>query len=470
MVGRADEATLRTGGRTLPRAATRTARRHTGRQRLAFASALFFFGAVTILTSIGLLSRVTPALFPGQTLPGIAILDPLPQIVKAPSRDEGEGFLGKRVNLLLLGVDKRPDWTDEGGYLTDMIMVATIDPQTKHLSMLSFPRDMYIDIHTKHGTYQSRINESYGTGFREDGGTFAAGTAQLILDLKENFGIEIDHWMILDFTGVYTLIDALGGVDVDIPYELSVPEWWYTDDFRAGMYVTYPPGMRHLDGYNAVAFGRYRGDSDFYRVKRQQLVMQTALQKIFARGLLNNPADLWNAYHDTVKTDLSLAEAIGYVPLVKDTNGSMEAFSLGDPVNDVPTLVGFTTEGGASVQIWNPENVQYWLSKVFTKAAYAQSNVEIRNGYGDQDAIRAHALGLYLRWVKGLPTVYLGGEDPVQPETTITFRKESRRVMAEDIAKWMGIPVASIRVEVTDDPTLPDITIVVGKDFKTPGG
>ncbi len=470
MVGRADEATLRTGGRTLPRAATRAARRHTGRQRLAFVLALFFFGAVTLLTSIGLLSRVTPALFPGQTLPGIAILDPLPQIVKAPSRAEGEGFLGKRVNLLLIGVDKRPQWIDEGGYLTDMIMVATIDPQTKQISLLSFPRDMYIDINTKQGTYQSRINESYGIGFRENGGTFAAGTAQLMLDLKKNFGIDIDHWMIVDFTGVYTLIDALGGIDVDIPYDLSVPEWWYHDESRDGQYVSYPPGVRHLDGYNAVAFGRYREDSDFYRVKRQQLVIQTALQKVFARGLLNNPVDLWNAYHDTMKTDLSLGEAIGYVPLVKSTNGSMETFSLGDPVNDVPTLVGFTTGDGASVQLWNHENVQYWLSKVFTKAVYAQSNVEIRNGYGDENAIRAQALGRYLRYVKALPTVYLGGEDPVQPETTVTLHKESRRVMAEDIAKWMGIPVASIRVEVTDDPSGPDITIVVGKDFKTPGG
>ena len=470
MVGRADEATLRTGGRTLPRAATRKARRHTGRQRLAFVSALFFFGAVTVFTGIGLLARVTPALFPGQTLPGIAILDPLPQIVKAPSRSEGDGFLSKRVNLLLIGVDKRPQWTDQGGYLTDMIMVATIDPQTRQISLLSFPRDMLIDIHTKRFTYQSRINESYGTGFRENGGTFAAGTAQLMLDLKENFGIDIDHWMIVDFTGVYTLIDALGGVDVDIPYDLSVPDWYYGDESGDTGYVNFPPGMNHLDGYHAVAFGRYREDSDFFRVKRQQLVIQTALRKVFARGLLNNPVDLWNAYRDTLKTDLSLGEAAGYVPLLKETNGNMATFSLGDPVNDVPTLTGHITEGGASVQLWNHENVQYWLSKVFTKAAYAQSNVEIRNGYGDQDAIRAQALGRYLRYVKGLPTVYLGGDDPVQPETRVVLHKESRRVMAEDIAKWMGIPVAAIRVEVADDPTGPDITIVVGKDFKTPGG
>ncbi|MBI5949238.1 MAG: LCP family protein [Chloroflexi bacterium] len=471
MVGRADEATLRTAGRTLPRGAARAARLHTGRQRLAFVTALFFFGGAAILTSLGLLSRVTPALFPGQTLPGIPVLDELPQFVKAPSRTDDSGFLTRRVNLLIIGVDKRPGWVDEGGYLTDMIMVATIDPQTKQISLLSFPRDMYIDIHTKNGIYESRINESYGTGFRENGGTFSAGTAQLALDLKENFGIEIDHWMLLDFTGVYTLIDALGGIDVDIPYELSVPDWWYNDESDTpGSYVNYPPGKNHLNGYNAVAFGRYREDSDFYRVKRQQLVMQTALQKVFARGLLNNPVDLWNAYHDTVKTDLSLGEALGYVPLVKETNGSMQMFSLGDPVNDVPTMIGFTTDGGAAVQLWNHENVQYWLSRVFTKAAYAQSNVEILDGYGDQNALRAKALGRYLRWVKGLPTVYFGGEAPVQSETTVTLHKEGKRVMAEDIAKWMGIPATAIRVEVSDDPTGPDVTVVVGKDYKTPGG
>ncbi|MGI8925794.1 MAG: LCP family protein [Tepidiformaceae bacterium] len=443
-----------------------------GRQRLLFVFALLFFGSASIYTSIGLLSRVTPALFPGQSLPGLKVFDPLPKIVSTPNRDEGDGFFGKRINLLIIGVDKRPQDESLDGFLTDMIAVATIDPATKQMSMLNFPRDLEIDIHSSQfGVYQDRINTSYMAGFRADGRTFEAGALQLRKDLQRNFGIETNHWIVMDFTGVYKLIDSIGGIDVDIPYELSVPLWYYGDEGgqRDADYVSFPPGITHLDGYFAVAFGRYRDDSDLLRVKRQQLVMQTAVAKVFARGLLNNPLPLWDTYHNTIKTDMGSFEAVGYAPLLRQTNGTMQTFSLGDPVNGVETVYPFRTREGADVLLWNSENVQYWLSQVFTKAAYAQSNVEIQNGYGNPDPLRAAALGRYLQYSKGLPTVYLGPDAPLTSTTRIVVHDGQKRVMAEDIAKWMGLPASAIQLD--DNPALPDVIIVVGTDFtRTPGG
>lgn len=469
MVGRTDEAVFP----VRPRAAGRgraAARAHTLRLRLVFVLALLLFGAVSVSTSIGLLARVTPALFPGQSLPGIAILDPLPQIVNAPSREEGEGFYARRINLLVIGVDKRPQYQDLDGYLTDMIMVATIDPQSKQISLLSFPRDMWIDIHTEAGEYQSRINESYGIGFREQGRTYDAGAAQLSRDLHENFGIEIDHWVIVDWTGVYDLIDALGGVDPDIPDELAVFDWWYSDEDRDAAVISFPPGVNHLDGYHAVAFGRYREDTDLKRVKRQQLVMTAALAKVFEGGLLSDPAGLWDAYHDTVKTDLNALEAAGFAPLLKQTNGRVSTFSVGDPVNGVPTLWGFQTEGGGAVLGWDPQNVQYWLSQAFSKAAYVGSDVEVVNGNGDGIGNGAKALGNYLQWVKGLPLVYFGQDVPVTGTTTIILHDEEKRVMAEDIARWLGVPPEAIQFDISEDQNLADVVVVVGTDFSIPGG
>jgi LCP family protein required for cell wall assembly len=351
-------------------------------------------------------------------------------------------------------------------------MVATIDPLGRTISILSLPRDMLIDIHHPGGfVYEDRINTSYGLGVRE-GKSPSAGIKQLSGDLKSNFGIEIDNYVILDFEGVEKLIDAVGGVEVDIPYDLSVPEWFYSDDDINGQWLSFPSGVTRLDGYHAVAFGRHREyDSDLKRVKRQQLVVTAAIAKSFQLGLLNNPFDLWDAYVSTVKTDIARAKMPGYALLLKDTQGRpIKTFSLGDPVNDVPTLTSFTTEQGAATLRYNAENVQYWLSQVFTKAAYSKSNVEIQNGYGDDGAVRAAALGRYLAYSKGLPTVYYGPDQTPQPTTTITLFGEAKRELAEDIAKWMGVASSDIQSVPKTDETEPDVVIVIGRNFKIPGG
>lgn len=455
-------------------------------QRLLFVLALVTFGLSSTYSSIALLARVTPALFPGKDLTSLGLIRPLAKLdapfvpIKAPS---DTSVFNKRINLLVLGVDRRPAFGADGqplpipddenaGYLTDTIMVATIDPVAKTSAVLSFPRDMWIDIHTKDSTYEDRINTSYGVGVH-NGKTVAAGITQLELDMKENFGIDIDHYVILDFKGVEKLVDAVGGVQVDIPYDLSVPNWFYSDDDIHGQWVSFPPGINDLNGYMAVAFGRHREfDSDLKRVKRQQLVLKAALGKVFSLQLLNDPLGLYDAYNSTVRTDIPKAKMPGYALLLKDTNGRLETYSLGDPVNGVPTMNGIITAGGAAVLEWNTENVQYWLNKVFTKAQYSASTVEVQNGYGEGEdgRVRATALGHFLAYSKGLPTVYFGPDQPAQPHTTITLYGSDKSSLAKDIASWMGIPESEIITLSKDDPTLPDVIIVIGKDFKVPGG
>lgn len=453
----------------------------TGAQRFLFVLALFTFGLASMYTSVALLARVTPALFPGKSLTNLGIIKPLAKLdtplvtIKDPGANS---VFNERINLLVLGVDKRPGYqfedNENSGYLTDTIMVATIDPVADTVSVLSFPRDMQIDIHTKDFVYEDRINTSYGIGVRATG-SIKGGVEQLKLDMKENFGIDIKHYVILDFEGVEGLVDSIGGVEVDIPYDLSVPDWYYSDDDVNATWVSFPPGVNQLDGYHAVAFGRHREyDSDLKRVKRQQLVLESAMRRAFSSGLVNrmvrNPREMWDAYAGTVKTDIPYSKFPGYAVALKDTNGKMKTYSLGDPVNDVPTMTPFTTDAGASVLLWNAENVQYWLNQVFTKAAYAAASVEIQNGYGEDGTVRAAALGRYLAYVKGLPTVYYGPDAAVQPRTSITLYGAEKRSLAEDIAKWMGISPAEVIVLAKTDTSLPDVVITIGKDFKVPGG
>jgi len=448
---------------------------------LLFVLALFTFGLASMYTSIALLARVTPALFPGKSLTNLAIIKPLAKLDTplVPIRDPGAASVfNERINLLVLGVDKRPgyqfDDNSNAGYLTDTIMVATIDPVADTIAVLSFPRDMQISIHTKDFTYEDRINTSFGVGVRATN-SIKGGTDQLKLDLKENFGIEIKHYVIMDFEGVEQLVDSLGGVEVDIPYDLAVGDWFYSNDDINGVWLSFPAGVNQLDGYRAVAFGRHREyDSDLKRVKRQQLVLEASLRKAFSSGLIGNmardPKGLWDAYAGMVKTDVPYSKFPGYASALKDTNGRLKAYSLGDPVNDVPTLISHTTDGGAAVLLWDVENVQYWLNQVFTRSAYVGSSVEIQNAYGEDGQVRVEALGRYLAYVKGLPTVYYGPDVTAQPRSSITVYGSEKREMAEDIAGWMGIAESQIVVLQKTDSSLPDVVITIGKDFKVPGG
>ncbi|MEO8541103.1 MAG: LCP family protein [bacterium] len=439
-----------------------------GSQRALFAFALLTFFLASSYTGIALLSHVTPALFPGRSLKNVGVIAALDRVVSVPEAS-ASGSFEDPIHILILGIDI------SGGNNTDVVMVSSTDPITKKTTLLSFPRDMLIDITPKVGRpYQDRINTSYEVGVQA-GGNSGAGIAQVERDLKENFNISIDYSVILDFKGVEGLVDAIGGVTVDIPPGLSVDTWYYSDDNKNAQYVAFPPGINQLDGYHAVAFGRHREqDSDLERVKRQQLVVKAALQKSFSAGIIaSNPLALWDAYNGLVKTDIPRAQILPLADLLRMTNGSMQTLSVGDPVDDVPTMIPYTTDGGAAVLKWVPENVQYWLARAFPVTRYADASVELDNAYGDPDlgGSRTAALGRYLVYSKGLVTVFYGIDQPRQAQTTITLSRESHRKAAEDIANWLGLPKDRVIARIVDasDTSTPDITVTVGQDFVIPG-
>lgn len=431
-----------------------------------------FFAIASLYSSSAMMARIWPALFPGRTLPLIDhIRSVLPDIEGVRPVAAGEtSVFNRQVTLVVIGLDKRPGDRFLDSYRTDVVMIANLDPVSKRANLLSFPRDMLIEVNQN--KFRDRINVSYGVGVR-NGKSFEAGAEQLIGDIKRNFGIDVDHWMVIDFKGVEKLVNIVGGVDVEIPYELSVPSWYYSDDDVNARYVSFAPGKHHLDGYNAVAFGRYRNDSDLYRVKRQQLVVQAALAKALSSGLLDptNIPDLWDAYNDSVRTDLGKGpKLLGYADLLRQTQGNLRAFSVGDPVNGVPSVwAAQNTE--ASVLEWNPENVRYWITQWAAKGAYANVKIEIQNGIGLDGDQRAAALGRYLSQYRGLAGVTVGPDASSQASSTITVYGSDRRSLAEDLAKWSGIPPANIREEPrVADSGLPDVIVTLGRDFKLPGG
>jgi LCP family protein required for cell wall assembly len=430
------------------------------------------FALAAFYSAIALLTRVTPVIQKGQDLDIGIVSDALAKLpgelkVQPPS---DESRVNRRINLLVIGVDNRPGVTDEAAN-TDTIMVLTMDPVSKTMSGLSFPRDMLIQIHYPGGFVgEDRINTAYAVGYRATKSRDAAA-AQLIADFKFNFNIDIDRWVYMDFRDVSELIDTVGEIQVDIPEELAVYDWWYTDDDRTNPhYETFAPGINKLNGYRAVAFGRYRNDSDFYRIKRQQLVLTAAIKAVFARGILDqNPAELWNIYRDLVKHNIPLSEMASYLPLLRDTGGSISLYSVADPVNGVDTMISYTVpESGAAVLQWVPENVKFWIGQTFTKSRYAKSVVEIQNAAGPSGVQKAETLALHFKLDRYLPTVLLGADVAIEPKTRIILHSPNRRPMAEDIAQWIGMPGSVIEERTRTSKSEPDIIIVIGQDHRGP--
>ncbi|MCA9830415.1 MAG: LCP family protein [Dehalococcoidia bacterium] len=327
----------------------------TGLRAVAAFAAIGTMALLMLFVVTAASTRALPAVLPGWdvSVPGVSqALAELPEgyRVEAPAEDHR---FNRPIRILVLGADRRPDESPLSAR-TDSILVLTLDPATHRGTVLSVPRDMWVQF--GEGDY-GRINASFRAG-AEGGGTINAGAEQTIRDLRENFGIEADYFVWLDIRGAARVIEALGGVDVDIPAELTVAEWFYSDDDETSpRYVEFPEGKQHLTGYEAIAFSRYREDSDLYRVQRQQLVLRALLEDAVAfRGLIGAPVAAWAA-RSVVVTDIPAGRVPGIALLASRVAGELETFSLGDQVDGTPTVWPVTTADGASVLDWDAANV-----------------------------------------------------------------------------------------------------------------
>jgi LCP family protein required for cell wall assembly len=328
--------------------------------------------------ALALFSRIVPALSPGASVQAaihaaVPVAIPDVNIPVIPLREPpADSVFNRRINILIVGTDQRPNAAKGAPDNTDTMMVASIDPVAKRISLLSLPRDLWVNIHTATGgSYEDRLNASWAEGIA-NGGSVQAGATQLQKDIKIDFGIDTDYWVQLDFRGVEQLVNAVGGIIVDVPPDLAVPSWLYSDDDINAVRVEFPAGRQYMDGYHAVAFARYRDtDSDLYRIKRQQLVVQTAAQKAVTEGLQNDPFGVWNAYSSLVKTNIPEGRLPGYALLFKEVSGAINTYSLGDPVNGTSTVSDWTAPSGAQVLLWDPNNVEYWVNLALDQGAGA---------------------------------------------------------------------------------------------------
>ncbi|MBR2567241.1 MAG: LCP family protein [Paenibacillus sp.] len=248
----------------------------------------------------------------------------------------------ERVNILLIGGDSRGD--DAGR--SDTVMVASIDPLSKKAHLFSVLRDTYVEI-PGHG--KSRLNAA-----------FSYGGAELTKQTVSNLlGIPIQHYVYTDFTGFMALVDALGGIDIDVEKDM-----YYTSKADKHMYdIDLKKGLQHMDGRTALQYVRFRHDatSDFTRTQRQRIFMTELAKKMQSTTSLFKIPEILEAIAPYVQTDLSPTQMLKLASLGFDIR-AQEIHQQQIPPNHLLTN---ERVGGAQVLGVNVNKLQAYIQKLF---------------------------------------------------------------------------------------------------------
>lgn len=260
-----------------------------------------------------------PASFGGYPAPAAESDLALPNPVGRFIQPEGQ------TNILLLGSDQRPD---DGGFRTDVVLLLTLDPNGKAVSITSFPRDLYV---YQPGWRMDRINSAFARG----------GMEMMANTMEYNFGVRPDHYVLVNFWGFETLVDSLGGINVQVAQGLT--------DHRDGFGdYSVSAGSVFMDGETALWYVRSRGtSSDFERTRREQEVLVGFFDRLVGLDALDHASELYEQYKQSVATDMEIGDALALIPLAASLaggEGSIARYAVGPDQVD-----SYTTSGGGAV-------------------------------------------------------------------------------------------------------------------------
>ncbi len=262
----------------------------------------------------------------------------------------------ERFTVLVMGMDRRPSELGQS-FRTDTMILVSLDPATKHVGMLSIPRDLFVDIP---GYDPNRINTAYSYGELEGPG---GGPRLAMQTVQYNLGIPINEYMVIDFNAFIGLIDEIGGIDVYVESPIYDPEY---PDMNYG----YDPfsitaGWHHLDGITALKYARSRHTSDdIDRQRRQQDVIYAIRERVINLNMIPELAikapTLWSQFDEGVDTGLSLDQMLQLAWYLKDVPA--ESFTRG--VLDWEYVVSWDYNGQA-VLVPNREKIGGLMVRVF---------------------------------------------------------------------------------------------------------
>ncbi len=210
------------------------------------------------------------------------------------------------VNILFLGVD-------EGGLRSDTIMLMSLNGYTNEVNVLSIPRDTRIPV----GSGHQKVNSAIGIGAQEvRKGNYEEPEDYAIKKIKDLTGLPVHYFMTIDFDGFKDVIDALDGVDFEIPFHMKY------DDPVQGLHIDLKPGMQHLDGEAAHDFVRFRQGNPGYpgyamgdlgRIEAQQAFLKALVQQKLNAEYIAKAPDLYEVICKYVRTNYTVKDLLRHL-------------------------------------------------------------------------------------------------------------------------------------------------------------
>ena len=381
----------------------------------------------------------------------------------------------ERINILLLGYGGPGH---DGPYLTDSIMVLTIRPAMREAMMISLPRDLWVKIPAlpRNGYMMGKLNSAFAIGtdhndypnvrteWKTDtgGGDLAAATVSQLI------GQPVDYWVGVDFKAFRDVVNALGGVRVDVPTALDDP-YFPAGESYGMMRIHFNAGWQQFDGERALEYARSRETtSDFDRSRRQQLVMLAVRQRVFSLNAIPRMLSLLSALQENVRTNLRP----GDMQQLGDLAGKIKVEDIRRVAIDTSNLLrsGTGSNGQYILQPLDPTYgaLQRYLAKALPDRSTLASQVpfQVQNGSGRY----------WLPYGVGTPASIMtsllqaqGWQASVGPATTQRVAQtqilDGSGGRAAGTIAWLQDYFGAAVTTVAAPASGPTVTVLLGSDF-----
>lgn len=224
--------------------------------------------------------------------------------VKKQTALNGSGSVDKPFTILLMGVDSELENIQDSSFNGDALMLLTFNPTTLNTTIMSIPRDTYVPISCFSGQRKNKI--THAAWYGED---------CMINTIQDFTGITIDYYVKINFKGVVKLVDALGGIEVDVP--ISFCEQDSNRNFDE--LICLDPGVQRLNGEQALALSRHRKTiNDFVRGQNQQLVVKGIMNQAKSINSIDTIYNLLDTISNNMETNMSTSEILSFYNIGKD--------------------------------------------------------------------------------------------------------------------------------------------------------
>lgn len=269
-----------------------------------------------------------------------------------------------RVNVVVLGYGGAGH---DGAYLSDSLMVMSLSPSDRATTMVSVPRDLWVQIPPNSGQY-SKINGAFADGVANGYDASATGQGKLppgqlaggleaAAKVSDVTGMSVPYFMSINFQGFRELVNALGGVDINVPTAFTA-NYPINDDpaINAGWKVIhFNTGMQHMNGEQAIEYARARyviapasEGTDFARSARQQLLIRAIISRMRSPSAWPGFSNAMNALQKAIYTNLSLADLAAFTLKLDFAHAAHVGLSTSN------VLVNSTSSDGQDILL--PEN------------------------------------------------------------------------------------------------------------------